>query len=129
MAGELSEEELMTLVRNHPDFELIPLPKSWYAKYNIPVPETPTLRQVLEKGYVFKAMNAYNELPPIILETKEHIPLLPFEDVKVEVQSTVQSVQETQETVQPVLADATSHPLALDVLSDVHDDGPPVSCR
>lgn len=64
-AAELSEAELVAEMMKLPDFECYPIPKSWYKKYNIPLPVPETVQQSREGNYAFKTKKY--ALPPIII--------------------------------------------------------------
>ena len=62
---ELSEAELVAELRKLDDFECYPIPRSWYKKYDIPLPVPETVKESREGNYAFKPKTYH--LPPIII--------------------------------------------------------------
>ena len=51
VAEPKSDEQIFTILKDLPDFNRFPLPKTWYEKFNIPPPKIPTLREALKSHY------------------------------------------------------------------------------
>lgn len=80
-------EELMKLS----DFECLPLPSSWFKKFNIPPRGVVNPREFMESNYTMKMAIAPKELPPLIINEPQKdgklFPLVAEEPIPVEVVS------------------------------------------
>jgi hypothetical protein len=94
----LSDEEIYDLLKNLPDFDRLPLPKYFYEKFNIPLPEILTPMQAI--NLATKTANAPG--PLVKTEVRDVAPggvrpLLESEPLKIEVKSntTIEDAIET----------------------------------
>jgi hypothetical protein len=62
------EEErlLVEALKQQPDFECLPIPASWFAKYNIPPRTACGPREYIHSNYAMECSLAPKELPPIV---------------------------------------------------------------
>ena len=65
----ISDEELYEALKDHPLFENLPLPKSWYEKFNLKLKQPLNYRECLEGNYAIKAMFEPDDLPPETIPT------------------------------------------------------------
>ena len=65
----ISDEELYNLLKTHPQFECLPLPKSWYEKFNLKLKQPMNFRECLESGYALKVQYQPDDLPPETIPT------------------------------------------------------------
>jgi hypothetical protein len=65
----MSDEELYNLLKSHPQFECLPLPKSWYEKFNLKLKQPMNYRECIEGNYAIKAMFSPDDLPPETIPT------------------------------------------------------------
>ena len=65
----ISDEELYEALKDHPLFENLPLPKSWYEKFNLKLKQPLNFRECIEGNYAIKAMFEPDDLPPETIPT------------------------------------------------------------
>ena len=65
----ISDEELYKALKDHPLFENLPLPKSWYEKFNLKLKQPMNYRECLESGYALKVQYQPDDLPPETIAT------------------------------------------------------------
>lgn len=93
---KLSDEEevaLYEVLKELPDFRSMPIPASWFKKFNIPSLEVINPKSFMESNYTMKCAAEIKELPPLIIDEpikdKDGKVILaelrPPEDIKVEV--------------------------------------------
>jgi len=93
---KMSEEEevaLYEMMKDLPDFRSLPIPASWFKKFNIPPLETIDPKKFIDSQYTIKCALQKKDLPPLIINkpqtdkdgnvilAKVHEP----EDIKIEV--------------------------------------------
>lgn len=85
------EREIYNLMKNAPDFHNLPLPKHWYAAFDIPFPQATTIKDFIKSGYTMACMYAPKDLPPIIINKPQQdgklVDLVITEPIPVEVVS------------------------------------------
>ena len=94
----LTDEEIYDLLKNLPDFDRLPLPKYFYEKFAIPLPEILTPMQAIKL-----ATNTANAPGPLVKTEFRDVapggvrPLLESEPLKIEVKSntTIEDAIET----------------------------------
>jgi hypothetical protein len=88
---EIDEDALYNQLKEQPDFDCLPIPATWFAKYNIPARTTPTTKDFLESGYTLMRATEQKDLPPIIHDEPQQngklVESQPFEEIKVDVVS------------------------------------------
>lgn len=65
---EEEEHELYLMLKELPDFDCMPIPVSWFKKYNIPARKAVNPREFIESGYTLQKMVERKDLPPIIID-------------------------------------------------------------
>ena len=89
MPVEINEDELYAELSKLPDFDCMPIPISWYKKYNIPPRTIETTREFLESRYTINQQYGHKDLPPIIMDEPQRdgeLVVVPHEEeIKVEV--------------------------------------------
>jgi hypothetical protein len=65
----MSDEELYNLLKDHPLFECLPLPKSWYEKFNLKLKQPMNYRESIEGNFAIKAMFEPDDFPPETIPT------------------------------------------------------------
>jgi len=81
MSQQITDDELYAALKEHPLFENLPLPKSWYEKYNLKLKQPLNYRECIEGNYAIKAMFSQDDLPPETIATpKDYV----FAEVKAE---------------------------------------------
>lgn len=90
----LSEEEQRQwyeALKQLPDFDCIPLPSSWYKKFNIPPRNPVSTKEFIASGYTMKCAVAPKDLPSIVIDKPIKDGLLvevaPPEEIPVEIKS------------------------------------------
>ena len=63
----LSEREIFEELSKLPDFDCMPIPISWFSKYNIPARSVPNTREFLESEYTVKMQRTEKDLPPLVI--------------------------------------------------------------
>lgn len=48
---EITDEEILNQLKKLPDFDRLPLPKSWYERFHLSPPKIPTMREALKMHY------------------------------------------------------------------------------
>lgn len=48
---QFTDEEIFNELKKLPDFDRLPLPKSWYELFKIPPPKIPTIKEALKAHY------------------------------------------------------------------------------
>lgn len=75
------EVELLYALKQLPDFDCLPIPESWFKKYNLAPRSTVGPREFMESNYTMNMAIAPKDLPPIIIdEPQQGGKLLPFID-------------------------------------------------
>lgn len=62
---EQEERLLVEVLKQQPDFECLPIPASWFKKYNIPPRTTCGPREYIHSNYAIECSLAPKDLPPI----------------------------------------------------------------
>ena len=98
---ERSDEELYNILKDLPDFDRLPLPKHWYAKFNIPPPK---ILSIME-AYNLMVQTANQPGPLVKVEERPPAeggvrPLLDAPVVPIEVKHGV-SIEDALDTPQP----------------------------
>lgn len=62
---EKEERELLEQLQKQPDFESLPIPASWFKKYNIPPRTACGPREYISSNYAINCSIAPKDLPPI----------------------------------------------------------------
>lgn len=65
-----TDEELFAILKTFPEFESLPLPKSWYDKFNLKMKQPENFKENLESNYANKCLMNGN----YISNTIENIP-------------------------------------------------------
>ena len=65
---EQEERLLVEALKQQPDFECLPIPASWFAKYNIPPRTACGPREYIHSNYAMECSLAPKDLPPIVLK-------------------------------------------------------------
>lgn len=88
----LSDEDelaLLNLLKSQPDFDCLPIPAYWFAKYGLPPREALGPREYIASNYAMKKANEPKDLPPIIIDEPQQngkrFPVFPPEYIPVEV--------------------------------------------
>jgi len=63
--NEQEERELVEALMQQPDFECLPIPGSWFKKYNIPPRTACGPREYIHSNYAMNCSVAPKDLPPI----------------------------------------------------------------
>ena len=87
--SDADELALLNLLRSQPDFDCLPIPAYWFAKYNLPPREAMGPREYIASNYAMQKAMEHKDLPPIIIDEPQQngklFPLLPAEVVPIEV--------------------------------------------
>ena len=81
------ELALLEELKKLPDFDRLPLPASWYKKYNIPPQTTVGPKEYIESNYAMRMAIEPKDLPPIVItkpQTDKDGNVILVEMVKVE---------------------------------------------
>ena len=85
----IDEDALYNELKQLPDFDCMPIPVSWFSKYNIPPREVLTTREFIESNYTMKRAVEPKDLPALIIDEPQQggklVEAPPPEDIKVEV--------------------------------------------
>jgi hypothetical protein len=73
-----SDEQLFAILKQLPDFENLPLPKSWYDKFNLKMKKPETFRETLESNYALKCSFGEKDFPLEIKKTPEDYAFVPL---------------------------------------------------
>jgi hypothetical protein len=65
---EREERELVEALMKLPDFECMPIPASWFTKYNIPPRTACGPREYIHSNYAIECSIAPKDLPPIVIK-------------------------------------------------------------
>jgi len=77
--SEKEEVELLYALKKLPDFDCLPIPDTWFKKYNLAPRTTVGPREFMESNYTMNMAIAQKDLPPIIIdEPQQGGKLLPF---------------------------------------------------
>lgn len=83
------ERALLELLKAQPDFDCLPIPAYWFAKYNLPPREAVGPREYLASNYAMKKANEPKDLPSIIIDEPQQggklHKVFPPEEIPVEV--------------------------------------------
>lgn len=63
-----SERALYEELKQLPDFECLPIPASWFKKFNIPPRNPLNPREYIESNYAMEIAFKPKDLPPIIID-------------------------------------------------------------
>ena len=91
VSGMTDDEErtLLNVLKAQPDFDCLPIPASWFKKYNIPPRAAVGPREYIESNYAMKKANETKDLPPLIIDEPQQggklVPVAPPEDIDVKV--------------------------------------------
>ena len=87
----MDAQDIITALKQLPDFDCFPLPVSFHEKFNIPLPPVITPKEFYESEYTIRCARERKELPPITIDTPIKNGLVytlpPPEQVKIELQS------------------------------------------
>lgn len=107
-----SERALYEELKQHPEFECLPIPASWFKKFNIPPRNPLNPREYIESNYAMKMAFAPKDLPPLIIDEPQQngklVEVPAVEDVPMEIVSRPFEVPEGKPfpAVLPSLTDA-----------------------
>jgi len=65
---DAEELALLEELKKLPDFECLPLPASWFKKYNIPPRSAVGPREYIHSNYAMECSIAPKDLPPIVIK-------------------------------------------------------------
>jgi hypothetical protein len=65
---EQEERLLVEALKQSPDFECLPIPASWFEKYNIPPRTACGPREYIHSNYAINCTIAPKDLPPIVIK-------------------------------------------------------------
>lgn len=65
----ISDEQLYELLKSDPRFECLPLPKSWYEKFNLKLKQPLNYKESIESNYSMKVQFEQDTLPPETIQT------------------------------------------------------------
>lgn len=65
---EQEERALLAELQKLPDFECLPIPASWFKKYNIPPRTACGPREYISSNYAMECSIAPKDLPPIVIK-------------------------------------------------------------
>lgn len=65
---EQEERALLEQLQKQPDFECLPIPASWFKKYNIPPRTACGPREYISSNYAIECSLAQKDLPPLIIK-------------------------------------------------------------
>lgn len=86
---EYTDEELYAMMKDMPDFECMPIPQSWFAKFNIPPRNPVPVREYIHSNYAVVMAQKPKDLPPLYIDEPQKdgklYEFVPPEEVKVEV--------------------------------------------
>ena len=86
-----SERALYEELKQLPDFDCLPIPASWFKKFNIPPRNPLNPREYIESNYAMKMSFQPKDLPPLIIDEPQQngklIEAPPPEDVPMTVVS------------------------------------------
>ena len=86
-----SERRLYEELKQLPDFDCLPIPASWFKKFNIPPRNPLNPREYIESNYAMKMSFQPKDLPPLIIDEPQQngklIEAPPPEDVPMTVVS------------------------------------------
>jgi hypothetical protein len=84
-----TDEELFALLKSLPEFESLPLPRSWYDKFNLKMKQPENFREAIESNYVNTCLmngNYINDTIELQPEPKDYVfPTVKADDVPLEV--------------------------------------------
>ena len=84
------EDRLYHLMRQSPEWEVLPKPTRWYKKYNIPEPQILSVGEILQSDYHNKVKLIPRTLPPIIYDKPQRDGyMVPLQEVKDELTFTL----------------------------------------
>jgi hypothetical protein len=69
MSQPITDDELYAALKEHPLFEYLPLPKSWYEKYGLKLKPPMNFREAIEANRAIKAMFEPDDLPSETIPT------------------------------------------------------------
>jgi len=67
----ISDEELYAILKEHPNFDCLPLPKSWYEKFDLKLKQPMNYRESIESGYALKCQYIPDDLPSEVIKTPD----------------------------------------------------------
>tara|TARA_R110000868_G_scaffold61136_1_gene185917 strand:- start:6 stop:356 length:351 start_codon:yes stop_codon:yes gene_type:complete len=87
--ANVNEDALYNSMKDLPDFDCMPIPVSWFKKYNIPPRSAVNPKDFMESNYTLLKSIEKKDLPPIIIDEPQRngeLVEVPAEDpVEVEV--------------------------------------------
>lgn len=110
---EVTDEDkaLYEELRHLPDWECLPIPQSWYKKFNIPPRNPISVKDSIASNYAMKMAFAPKDLPPIIINEPQQggklLEMMPPEEIPVEVISRPFEEDITRVAVLPLLTELT----------------------
>jgi len=83
------EEQLYNELKTLPDFDCLPIPVTWFKRFNIPARKVINPKEFIESQYTLQKALENKDLPPLIIDEPQQGGKLavvpPTEEVKVEV--------------------------------------------
>jgi hypothetical protein len=88
---EKEEVELLYALKQLPDFDCLPIPDTWFKKYNLAPRGTIAPREFMESNYTMSMAIAPKDLPPLIIDEPQQngklVRFMEVPEVPVEVRS------------------------------------------
>jgi hypothetical protein len=83
------EEQLYNELKTLPDFDCLPIPVTWFKRFNIPARTAVNTKEFIESGYTIAKSMEMKDLPPLIIDEPQQggrlVDAPPVEEVKLEV--------------------------------------------
>jgi hypothetical protein len=109
------EMELLEALKTLPDFDCLPLPVSWFAKYNIPPRAVVGPREYIESNHAMKMALAEKDLPILIINKPQQdgklVEVQPPEVVDIKVMSRPFVIPEGEEFPPVICPEHTDTPV------------------
>jgi len=76
------ERDLYEALKVLPDFDCLPIPQSWFKKFDIPPRNPVSVREYLHSNYAMKMAVAPKDLPPLVIRVpQQNGKLVQFQEV------------------------------------------------
>jgi hypothetical protein len=62
------EEQLYHELKTQPDFDCLPLPTTWFKRFNIPPRTATNTKDFIESDYTMRCASEPKDLPPLIID-------------------------------------------------------------
>ena len=96
---EITEEELVELIKKGGEETLnLPLPQSWYKKYDIPLPKPESVKDVCTNMYYMKCAIRGGSEPPILMKTPDDFVCPEIPEVKYDLEVISKPVEPVEVT-------------------------------